>query len=424
LSNPKASEQKRGVSRRKFIAGVAGVAALAAIGGAYYYSQRSVSSVVSKKEILFGAAVSQTGGYGPSGTEVIKGYQLWAKQVNQKGGLLGRPVKLVLYDDKSDPSTTGTLYSRLITVDNVDFLLGPFSSACGLTAAPVAESYKKVMIQLNNAKTLYTSGWEYNFMVIPMGLADFAPEVFFTKYLPSLSPPVKTVAVINTADVYPRAVIAQIPDYCKQAGYQIVMTQEVPKNVTDVSVIVTKAKEQMADVLWVAGYFPEETLIIKTAKSLDYHPKVVACSVSAGMKDFQPTLQDMAVGVNDPISYGAYPSLVGKVPGLREFLDAFKSDYGYLPDQKAAVGYSICQVLQNAIEGTQGVDNEKVRQWLLTNQVATVTFPWKVDQGLAKAGIKYVNPATPKVTQYMKDGSLKIIFPTEEAEDKPIYPRP
>jgi len=389
---------------------------IAILSSLYYYYY--ILQPSSKKEILIGAAVSQTGSYGPAGRLIIAGYQYWVKEVNEKGGILGKPVRLVLYDDKSDPSMTKTLYTRLITTDKVDLLLGPFSSSCGFMAAQVAEQYKKVILQpINNAKKLYSQGWEYDFMVINSGTTDICLENLF-KWLKTLDPPVKTVAIINAAETFSRGMAEPIPSLCDKYNLTLVFTAEIPLGVTDVTSIVMQLKESDADVLILAGAFPEESLVWRTCLTLGYKPKVLS-GTQTGLPDFWNSFGQDAVGViYTPSCFSAYSSYA------RDFVQGFEKENGFTPDAKVACGYASGQLLQAAIEGAGSTDNDKIREWLLTNEVTLVIGSWKVDHELAKQGLKWCPIVSTKLMQWYPDGEMHTIYPHEDAERKEIYPIP
>lgn len=129
------------------------------------------------KPIKIGATVSLTGKYAESGKYYEEAYRLWEQEINAKGGLLGRPVEFIIYDDTSDPDTGVSLYEKLITVDKVDLILGPYTSTVVYPTSAVAEKYKLLFLQGGgNSKTLFERGFKYMFLTLP-GLADDFPRM-------------------------------------------------------------------------------------------------------------------------------------------------------------------------------------------------------------------------------------------------------
>jgi len=378
------------------------------------------------EEILIGAAVSQTGVYAATGSKVLRGYQLWAKLVNEKGGILGRTVRLITYDDKSDPSLTKTLYERLITVDKVDLILGPYSSACALTMIPVAEQYGMVTIQpTNNARKLYASGYEYQFLApCSEGLADlhnFEPVIKLLASLPQDIRP-KTVALVNTADVYPQSVADGIPPLCEKYGFQLVFSDKIEKGTTDVSGVVTRVKNLNPDVFIAVGYVPEETLVVKTCKELGFNPKamVIAVGMQSAPLDTIKTLGETANYVMGPAFYD--PRL--PFASNKEFVEAYRAEYGEDPQFVDAGGYAACQLLEAAIAGTGTYkDQNAIKEYLLTHKISTVFGIWEVDNDLALQGIKYIPKTTVYAAQIL-NGKVELVYPPGIATANFVYPKP
>src|SRR6266853_4099863 len=171
-----------------FVAGIAVLAATAAV-------------VDAQGPIRIGASMSLTGTYAKLGKNQHEGYKLCVKELNAKGGLLGRKVDLVVYDDQSLPPTAVRLYEKLITEDKVDAVMGPYSSAVSEAAANVTEKYKKVMVAPLAATTsIFKKGRKYIFMVVSPaevyldGLVDMA-----------VKRGLKTIAIINEDTLFPKA---------------------------------------------------------------------------------------------------------------------------------------------------------------------------------------------------------------------------
>ena len=121
-----------------------------------------------KQPVVIGSALALTGNLADSGEHVRKAFLLWQEEINAKGGLLGRPVEIKIYDDRSDGATAARLYERLITQDKVDLLLGPFGSASTATSSAVAEKHKRVFLNLAGAsQSIHRRGFKYIFQVLP-----------------------------------------------------------------------------------------------------------------------------------------------------------------------------------------------------------------------------------------------------------------
>jgi branched-chain amino acid transport system substrate-binding protein len=167
--------------------------------------------------IKIGAAIATTGKYGSTAKYVLEGFQLWAHQVNQRGGLLGRPVELIVLDDKSEPATSAKLFEQLITVDKVDLVLSPYSSAVTSKVAPVTEQYGYPMLAAGAASTkIWQQGSRYIFKMIPPAeiVLEGAIDLAATRGL-------KTVAMLAVNSLFPKSSAAGAKEILKQRGMEL-----------------------------------------------------------------------------------------------------------------------------------------------------------------------------------------------------------
>src|SRR5256885_4637009 len=198
----------------------------------------SILPLEAQQPIRIGASLSLTGSYAKLGSNQHEGYKLCERDLNAKGGLLGRKVEFVVYDDQSAPPTAVRLYEKLITEDKVDGVMGPYSSPVTEAAANVTEKYKKVMVSPLAATTsIFRKGRKYIFMVISPaegyleGLVDMAAKRGL-----------KTVAVVNEDTLFSKAAASGAVELAKKKGLQVVFTEAYPKGNTDFSALLTKLR--------------------------------------------------------------------------------------------------------------------------------------------------------------------------------------
>src|SRR5437870_3717010 len=176
-------------------------------------------SAAAQAPIKIGASISLTGTYAKLGSYTQDGYLMCAKEINDKGGLLGRKLEFVIYDDRSDPPTAIKLYEKLITEDKVELVMGPYSSPITKAASTVSEKYKKVMMASLAAETaIWQQGYKYLFMTISPaevymeGLVDLAAERGL-----------KTIAIIHEDTSFAKAAAQGAATLAKKRGMQVVM---------------------------------------------------------------------------------------------------------------------------------------------------------------------------------------------------------
>lgn len=390
------------------------VIAVAGLGIGTYYFATLPPPVV--KEIRIGASLCLTGAYAESGLMYRQAYDMWVEDVNAKGGLLGRPVRIIVYDDKSDPTTSVSLYEKLITVDKVDLILSPYSSAIVFATSSVAEKYGYLFLNSGGTSLdIHTRGYKNIFMVFP-GIAQVYSVGFFEflDTLPSDKKP-KTMAFICEDTLFPvQCIMDGAKVEAEKRGYKVVFTERYVKGTTDLSPLIAKIKASAADVLVGGGYFPDSVLIVKTCKELDYNPKAIWCPVGPSMPDFGGTLKKDAMYVWCGVHFHK-ASAYGK-----PFADKFNARWGREPSYHAAVGYAACEILERAIKETGTTDNKKLRDFVAKGEFKTVVGPLKWDERGVPA------PAMVTIQWQMANGKLTdvVVWPEAAATHKPIYPMP
>ncbi len=373
--------------------------------------------------IRIGASLAQTGVYAAPGQNLLRGYQLCVKQMNDKGGVLGRKLELVLYDDGSDPATAVRLYEKLITQDKVDLVLGPFSSPIVEAVADVTEKHRMPMVAPSAATTsIFKKGRKYIFMVQP-------PAEFFLEGLIDLAAKkgLKTVALINVDDLFGRATTQGAIELAKKKGLQVVFVAAYPEGNTDFSTILAKVRATDPDVLGGATRFEDAVAITRQLKALDVNPRMVGLTVGVDLPKFYEV-----VGRDAEFVYGATPWLPELVelragglipiarqyPGAREFVESHKKEFpGAGLSFFSAAGYGGCQILVEAIRRAGSLDGEKIRDAILKTDRNTVFGGFRVDRDGLQVAHK-------RVLFQWQDGKKVVVWPEELAPGKPRFPTP
>ena len=359
--------------------------------------------------IRIGASLSLTGTYAKLGKNQHEGYQLCEKDVNAKGGLLGRRVQFVVYDDQSMPATAVRLYEKLITEDKVDAIMGPYSSPVTEAAVNVTEKYKKVMVAPLAATTsIFKKGRKYIFMVISPaevyleGLVDMA-----------VKRGLKTVAVINEDTLFSKAAAAGAVEIAKKKGLQIVFAEAYPKGNTDFSALLTKLKAANPDVVAAATYFDDAVALTRQLKELNVNPKMFGVTVGGDLPEFYDTLKQNAEYI-----YGATQwEHTLPYPGNHEYFEAYKKDFGHEPSYHSTAGYAGCLIYAEAVKRANSLDADKVREQLLKLEMRTPFGDYKVEADGFQVAHKMVT------FQWQKEKKVTV-WPDELAQGKPLFPTP
>ena len=360
--------------------------------------------------IKIGASLSLTGTYAALGQNQHRGYQLCAKHVNEKGGVLGRKIEFVLYDDQSQPATGVRLYEKLITQDKVDLVMGPYSSAITEAVANVNEKYKMPMVApMASTTSIFKKGRKFIFMV------QSPAEVYLEGLLDMAAKRgLKTVAIVNEDTLFPKATVQGTIELAKKKGLQVVFVEAYPKGNPDFSAILTKIRAANPDVLGAATYFDDAVAITRQMKELNVNPKMYGVTVGGDLPTFYQLL-----GKNAEFVYGATQWEVElPYPGAKEFLQAYTMEFpGRDLSYHSAGGYGGCQVLVEAIKRAGSLDGEKIREAVLKMDINTVYGGFKVDPDGFQISHKMV-------TFQWQEGKKVIVWPDELAAGKALFPTP
>lgn len=365
----------------------------------------------SSRPVLLGASISLTGQYAQTGEHFKRGYELWIKHVNERGGLLGRKVELKVLDDKSDPTTGVRLYEKLITDDKVDLVLGPYSSAVTFAVSNVTEKYRYPMLAAGaSSSTIWERGHRYIFMTVAKGedYLDGAIDIAAKRGA-------KRVALVNADALYTKAFAKAAIEKVKASGMTVVYHGEYPQKATDLSALVTQMKSANPDVVLCGTYFQDAVLLVRQMKELGVGVKMVAATVGPSLPEFHKSLGPLSENVYGASQWEAISTL--RYPDIQRFIDDYKKDYGYEPTYQAAESYGAMQVLEAAVKKVGSLDRDKLRDEMARMKVDTVFGPYQVDD-------KGVQTAKTALLVQWQEGNRRVVWPEAVAPHQPVYPMP
>lgn len=400
--------------------------------------------------IVMGASLPLTGEFSLAGAKHADGYQFCVDEINARGGLLGRPVELLVEDNRSDTEVTVNQTERFITVENVDVLLGTFSSLLGFPASTVAEQNQMIYpVPSSGALRLYMRGYDYlfYFQQLPaeftgssmVDLIDYYEEQGIIDERP------QTAAVIDADDFFASAIAngfkggppVEIPDtgeevslepgFLEELGMELVFEETWPIGFTDWLTLANSIRSADADFLAVATASPDEAIALTQAlQTVGYQPPLVYMSQGA-QTEFGEALGDAANGITIHSVWAPSANFEGTLAGEpytnQDFVDNFTEAFGQPPDEDEAIPFAVCQGVSQAIEGTGGTDNVAIAEWMHSlspdEPVRTIMGEYAWDERGLPAGASFL------VNQW-QDGELKFVFPVGEFEGTTdlIYPKP
>jgi branched-chain amino acid transport system substrate-binding protein len=328
--------------------------------------------------IRVGMTMALTGGVAPIGKQVLAALQIWRDDVNAKGGLLGRPVELVYYDDQSNPANIPGLYTKLIDVDKVDLLIGPYATNMVAPAIPVLMQFKKTTIGiLANAANSKLHYKQY-FSMLPTGPEPQKSFAYgFFQLAAAQKPRPTTVAIVAAdAEFAQNAADGARQTIKEMGGFQLIADQKYPPSTTDFAPIMHAVAALNPDILYVAAYPPDSVGIVRAANEIGLTPKMFGGTlIGLLVTPIKMQLGPLMNGIVEnevflPTPAFTFPGTLDVLAKYRPMAQAQHLDplgWAFVP-----LGYAAGQVLAEAVEGTKSLDQVKLAEYMHTHSFSTV----------------------------------------------------
>jgi ABC-type branched-subunit amino acid transport system substrate-binding protein len=371
---------RRGWSGTTLRAVAAGATVLLAVAACGSKPSESASSGDSKDPIVVGISLPLTGDFSQPGGEAKKGYEIWRDQVNADGGLLGRKVELKITDDASNQDTVVTDYTKLITQDKVDLLLGTFSTLLNFPASAVAEKNGMLYVEpAGGAPKMFDRGFTKLFFA-QQATASHQPDVFvdYIKSLPADQRP-KTAAYPTQDDPFTTPVIESMQKQLEALGVQTVYTTTYPADATNFQTIASAIAAAKPDLIAQGAVFEDGVGLIRSLQQLNYSPKMM----------FQTSAPSNAGqysdGIGEKNTEGVFYTVSwnekAKTPNNDKFVAEYAKRYdGGIPAEDAADAYAAAQTLQAAVTAVKSLDQTKLADYLHKNEVDSILGPLAWDE--------------------------------------------
>jgi branched-chain amino acid transport system substrate-binding protein len=367
----------------------------------------------------------------------VAGFNLWMDQVNKAGGIKlsdGTTAKFAAqtYDDESNKERVQELYTRLITEDNADFLISPYSSGLTAAASIIAEQNGKIMLTAGAAEDdAYKTGNTSLFQLYTPGSLYLISTVDMLKQLDSAA----KVAIVHENDKFSTSVVEGLKPYLESQGFDVVLVEGYAPETNDFGPVINKLVDSGATVLLGGGHYPDGSTFARQLYERQVGLNFVSLLVAPADSKF-PELGDAALGVATSSQWELSAThtpeeaeALGKAwygPTGEEFASAYEGMTGEKPTYHVAGGYIAGLILQKAIEDADSIDPEKVKAALEAMDIFTFYGGIKFDTSADAHGLQVGHEMV--VAQWQKDdaGALvrKVIWPANVANAEPLYPVP
>ncbi len=386
--------------------------------------------------IRIGFSMPLTGGISANGKSALLAFQICAEEWNARGGVLGRQIELVYYDDHSNASEIPGIYTKLITVDKVDFVISSYGTANITAALPIVMEYKMVYPAIFAMEGNAGFNYPYYFSFFPLGANGLRTlaDLYF-KLATEQTPACKTTAIVAIDNEYGGRLVDGASVAAKDAGITVLSTVRYPPPpaTVDFTTILRSVKATNADCVFIASYPVDSVGLIRAAKEINYTPRMFGGAM-VGMQNAS-VFTDLGPTMNGVTAYGYYaPEDTVNFGTIRDFLKKYQERAAkegvdalgyYLPPY----AYAALDMLLKAVEATKSLDQKVIGDYLIANGYDSIIGKgkWHPSGEFAVSAalmIQFQNITSNNLEEFKQKGKFVIVSPAQYKSGNIIYPFP
>ena len=390
------------------------------------------SSVASAEEppIKIGMSMPQTGGLAGGGKASLLGIEIWRDDVNAKGGLLGRKVELVVYDDKSSASETPAIYSKLLDVDKVDLLFAPYATVPTAPIMPLAKQRGMLLIGNFSFQVNSKVGHDMWFNNAPWGPADAWASAFLDIGQKAGG---KTVALLTADQEFAQNLAKTAREVAAKRNMPVVFDQTYPPNTVEFSSIIRALKATKPDIVYVASYPPDSAGILRAVNEIGIGDSVKLFGGGMVGLQFGPVMENMGSLLNGVVNFNTWlPEPAMYFDGTKAFFDTYskravEAKVDPLGFYLAPFGYASGQLIEAAIKATGSLDQKALAKYLREHEIATIVGPIAFSpdgerKETATLQAQFRGIVDKNMDQFKKPGKQVILFPEKLKSGELVTP--
>ena len=383
--------------------------------------------------VKIGLSLGLTGGNAPYGKQLMAALEIWRDDVNVSGGMLGRPVQLICYDDQSTPSNVPAVYTKLIEVDRVDLLIGPYGTNQIAAALPVVAERGLVTIGILGLAANHQLHSSRYFSMVPMGQdpkREFSRGFF--EVAMSQNPRPRTVAITGADAEFGKNATDGARENATAAGLTIVYDQRYPPTITDLTPVVRAIRAADPDIVFIAAYPPDTVGFVRAVSEVGLSPKMMGGDMLGLMAT--PLKMQMGPLMNGYVNNADVfvPTASFNFAGVQELLRKYQQrakiegidplGYNFMP-----FAYAAGQVLRFAVEGTNSLDHARIAEYMHAHRFATVVGEvafgkdgeWSTPRMLVT---QWQNLTGNDLAQLTDPAKWVVVWPSQHKTGEVIYP--
>ena len=334
------------------------------------------TSAQSGEPIKIGFSLALTGPLAPNGKQALLGDEIWAEQINAKGGLLGRKVELIHYDDQSNPANVPGIYTKLLDVDKVDIVMGPYGTNLNAPALPVVMQKNKLFVGFFALDVNSEFHYPRYFSMLPTGPKprEAFTEGFF-QAAAEQNPKPKTLSLVSEDAEFARNACDGARNNAKTYGINVIYDKTFPPGTTDFSPVVRALQAANADIVVVCSYPLSSVGMVQSIRELGLKPKMLGgAMVGLQALAFKEKLKGKLNGIVNYETWVPSPKLMAPAAAFFKIYQERAKGQGIDPlgYYLGGWGYADFQLIGQAIEGAKTLDNDKLAEYFRTHEFKTI----------------------------------------------------
>jgi branched-chain amino acid transport system substrate-binding protein len=397
------------MKRRTFLGGAIAAAALG-----------QTSHVIAEAApIKIGMTMAQTGGLAGGGKASLLGIEIWRDDVNARGGLLGRKVELVVYDDKSSASETPAIYAKLLDVDKVDLLFAPYATVPTAPIMPLVKQRGLLLMGNFSFQVNSKVGHDMWFNNAPWGPADSWASAFLDLGQKAGG---KSVALLTADQEFAQNLALTARDVAKKRDMPIVFDQAYPPNTVEFSGIIRALRAAKPDIVYVASYPPDSAGILRAVNEIGIGDSVKIFGGGMVGLQFGPVMENLGSLLNGVVNFNTWlPEPTMYYDGTKAFFETYskraaESKVDPLGYYLAPFGFASGQLIEQAIKATGSLDQKAIAKYLHDSEIKTIVGPiaFSADgerKETATLQAQFRGVVDKNIEQFRSPGKQVILFP-------------
>jgi branched-chain amino acid transport system substrate-binding protein len=394
----------------------------------------SLDDTFAADPITVGFSMALTGAYAGNGKAALLATQMWASDQNAKGGLLGRPVELISYDDQSNPSLVPGIYTKLIDVDKVDLVISGYGTGIIGPAMPVVIGHNKVFMSLAGLRVNDQFHYDKYFQIQPLGPdAHLSFAQGFFEIAMTIDPKPKTVAIAVADSDFSQTAAIGAREWAKKYGLDVSYDRSFPPNTVDFAPIIRAIQAANPDIVYISCFPPNTVGIVRGVREAGFRPRLIGGGMVG--PQYAAVKQQLGPLLNGFVSFEDFvPEPTTNFPGIREFLGRYKPKAiaagvdalgYYLPPYS----YAGMQIIAAAVEATNGLEQNKMAEYIhkATHRTIVGDVRFGADGEWEKARmlqVQYQGISGNDLEQFERPGTQVILFPSAYKSGKLQHPLP